>query len=304
MNKALSNYTTLRIGGPAGRLFIAKDERQLVNLAKEAIKNEKDFLVMGSGSNLLVSDAGYEGEVIVNKTNGIEKKDHRVYVKSGTLLQELVDFLNGNGLSGMQKMAGIPGTVGGAIYGNAGAYGRTISDYLLRVKVFDGKESFWMDKSECGFAYRESIFKRKKYVLLEAEFELEREDPGSLKRESEDIVALRAQKYRPELLCPGSFFKNVLASSLSKEQLEKIPKDKIVYGKIPAGYLLEQVGAKGAQKGKIKIAGHHGNLFINLGKGKASDFFELAREYKNKVKKRFGIELEPEVQVIGFDKRL
>jgi len=209
------------------------------------------------------------------------------------------------GYVGMEKMTGIPGTVGGAVYGNAGAYGQVVSDKLLRVKVFDGKKVTWVPKKLCKFGYRESIFKKNKWVLLEAEFLFNsRVDPAELKKAAADTLTLRLKKYKPGLKCPGSFFKNIEVKDLTREQLVKIPKEKIVYEKVPAGYLLEEVGAKGKKLGKILIADFHANLFINTGGGNPTDFYNLAKTYAEKVEEKFGIKLEPEVQLVGFSKNV
>ena len=299
-NEPLSKHTTLEIGGPAKYFGETQSEEELKEIVKKAMNEAIPFMVVGEGSNLLVADEGFEGLVIKNKVKGIKKKDGLVSTMMGSALQELVDFTIKNGLAGMQKMTGIPGTVGGAIYGNAGAYGQTISDHLVRIKVFDGKKTFWMAKAECNFSYRDSDFKKTEYILLEAEFKLDAGDSSHLRKEAEETLALRLKKYKPGIACPGSFFKNVQVKDLTQEQLATIPKDKIVYEKIPAGYLLEEVGAKGARRGDIEIADFHANLFINRGKGTARDFYSLSEEFKQKVKEKFGIVLEPEVQLIGF----
>jgi UDP-N-acetylmuramoylalanine--D-glutamate ligase len=262
-NEPLGKHTTLKIGGPARLYLEAESEEVLKKGVSLARAYNIPFFIIGEGSNLLIHEKGFRGLVIRNKIIGIKVKDKKVWVKTGTKLQDLVDFLIEKGLVGMQKMAGIPGTVGGAIYG-----------------------------------------KRSDLMLLEAEFDFEKDSKTKLRKEADKILEIRLKKYRPEILCPGSFFKNILASDLSPQQIKKIPKEKIVYGKIPAGYLLEEVGAKGAQKGKIKIADYHANFFMNLGKGKATDFYKLAEKYKKKVKEKFGIELEPEVQLVGFDEKI
>ncbi len=295
----LSKHTTLKIGGPAKFFVEATSEEEIVKAIKKAQKENIPFILIGEGSNLLVSDSGFDGLVIKNNLRGITIKDGLIRVKSGTALQELVDFSVEKGFAGMQKMTGIPGTVGGAIYGNAGAYGQTISDHLERVRVFDGASSFWVEKRECNFSYRESAFKKNKFILLEAEFRLDKGKKESLVKEKNETLAVRLRKYKPGIACPGSYFKNIQIKDLKKEQLTKIPKDKIVYEKIPAGYLLEVVGAKRAKRGDIEIADFHANLFINKGKGTAEDFFALAEEFKQKVKEKFAIVLEPEVQLIG-----
>lgn len=304
LNFSLKDYTTLQIGGLAKIFIEVEAEKELIKALKEAQKLGIEVIIIGEGSNLLVSEKGYNGLVIRNKIEGVGGKGNEIIAKAGTSLQKLVDFAVDHGFSGMEKMTGIPGTVGGAIYGNAGAYGQTISDTLLRIKVFDGKKVKWMLKKDCGFSYRESIFKKTGAVILEGEFLLSHSPVDLLRTVAASTLKIRQEKYLPGMLCPGSFFKNVEVNNLSKHQLSKIPREKILYGKVPAGYLLESVGAKGTRLGDIKIADYHANLLINLGNGKASDFYKLARKFQERVKDKFGIKLEPEVQLLGFDRKL
>lgn len=300
-NIPLSEYTTLKIGGQARFFVEVEDKEELKEAILFAKKNKLPFLVIGSGSNLLVADAGFGGLVIKNSMEGIKISGTKVWCTAGTILQDLVDVTIKKGLSGMESLTDIPGTVGGAVYGNAGAYGQTISEYLIQVLVWDGEREFWLPKSECGFDYRESNFKaRKNLIILACEFKLQKGNKKELKKKADEILKMRRQRYHPGLRCPGSFFKNVIANHLTKEILAKIPKEKIIYGKVPAGYLLEQVGAKGAKLGGAEVADYHGNLFINKDHATAKDFYTLAMKFQEKVKEKFGIQLEPEVQLVGF----
>lgn len=293
----MSKITTLQIGGKAKDFKVVRTPQDLIEL----LLHNPDFLIIGGGSNLLVSDEGVDCLVIKNEITGISRlHPWGVIVKSGTTLQELVDYSINQGLSGLQKLAGIPGTVGGAVYGNAGAYGQTISDYLSQVIVLDGNKTVTLSKTECGFNYRDSNFKKNKFIILEVTFQLESGDSEALKQEAQDTIKKRLVKYPPGIKCPGSFFKNLVASELSPEILNNIPQEKIVYGKLPAGTLLEMVGARGQKLDGIAIAPYHANLFINQGNGTAKDFYNLAKTYAQKVKDRFGITLEPEVQLINL----
>jgi len=204
-----------------------------------------------------------------------------------------------HGLSGAQKLTGIPGTVGGAVYGNAAAYGQTISDYLTEVITL-GQNFKTITKDECQFEYRDSGFKRNGLTILEVHFQFPNSDSKTLTAESEEILKKRLEKYRPGILCPGSFFKNVLIENLTPEQKKLIPKERDYYGKVPAWFFLDEVGAKGDKLSDIEIASFHGNLFMNKGSGTAQDFYELAQKYFRKVKEKFGIELEPEVQLVNL----
>lgn len=299
-NYPLSAITTLGIGGPARQFVTVSSQKDLIEAITYAQANNFPYLVIGGGSNLLVSDEGVNKLIIKNEIEGLSKLVRFLRVNGGTPLQHLVDYSITHGLSGLQKLTGIPGTVGGAVYGAAGAYGQTISDYLREVICFTGSEIISLQKDECEFEYRDSIFKRNGYIILEVIFKLDIDDSRKLRKEADEILEKRLVKYPKGIKCPGSFFKNLVAERLPKEILSKIPKEMIVYGKLPAGSLLEEVGAKGQHLDNIEIASYHANLFINKGNGKAADFYELAKKYAAKVKEKFGITLEPEVQLINL----
>lgn len=299
-NYLLKNITTLQIGGPAKKFVEVYSVDELIEAIQYAKQSNLEYLVIGGGSNLLVSDEGVDKLIIKNNILGIEQKENNLVVKSGVVLQDLVNYSISKGLSGLQKMTGIPGTVGGAVYGNAGAYGQTISDYITEVSVYDGNKIITLSKNQCDFNYRDSIFKKNKFIILEMTFRLETGDSKTLQQEAEDVLSKRLVKYPPGIKCPGSFFKNIVAKTLPKEILDKIPPEKIMYGKLPAGSLLEEVGAKGDSLDGIYIADYHANLFINRGTGTAQAFYDLAKKYAIKVKEKFGITLEPEVQLINL----
>jgi UDP-N-acetylmuramate dehydrogenase len=297
-----SDLTTLKIGGPVSQVILVTTDEELISNLQSVITSHKPYLVIGGGSNLLVSDEGFDGSVIKNEIRGIEKEGNNLIVKSGTILQDLVNFANNEGLSGLENLAGIPGTVGGAIYGNAGAYGQTISDHLVSVKSLEviSSQLSALSKEECSFDYRDSVFKKTKDIILEAEFSLTPENPEQLKKTSEETITKREVKYPPGIRCPGSFFKNIPAGALPAEILNSLPEEFVLYGKVSAGALLESVGARGANIRSIKIADYHANLFINEGGGTAQDFYDLAKTYSQKVFEKYGIRLEPEVQLINL----
>lgn len=306
----LKGITTLGIGGPAKKILIIKSESELIQVVSNSISKKEVLLFFGSGSNLLIADEGVDTTVLKNEITGITQNENTLQVKSGTILQDLVDYANEHSLAGLEHLAGIPGTVGGAIYGNAGAYGQSISDHLDTVRWFTRmtEEEKISSKEECLFGYRDSLFKHHKSnayfysddFILEAQLTLSPGNTEELKNTSLEIIKKREEKYPPGIKCPGSFFKNIVASNLSPEILKNIPPEKIVYGKIPAGTLLEMVGAKGDSQGDIEIATYHANLFINKGQGTAKDFWELAKKYSDKVFEKFGIRLEVEVQLINL----
>jgi UDP-N-acetylmuramate dehydrogenase len=300
-DESIADHTTLGIGGPAKYFIEVKSAEDLKTVIGECRKNLLEYFVIGGGSDLLASDEGYNGVLISNRISYLRMTENNRFIcSSGTILQDFVNFVIEKGYAGLEKMSGIPGTVGGAIYGNAGAYGQTISDNILKVIAFDGIKKRVFESDSCSFEYRSSIFKKNRCIILEAEFALEKGEKEFLRKISLDTIQLRAQKYFPGIKCPGSYFKNVVANTLAPSVLKLVPQDKITYGKIPAGFLMESVGAKGAVKGDVKIADHHGNLIINMGNASAKEFLELADKFSLKVEKKFRIKLEPEVQLLGF----
>lgn len=300
-DKKFSDLTTLKIGGPIKAFIEVKNQNELMEVLRFVNQNSIPFLVIGHGSNLLVSDNGLDKLVIKNSIEGIEKNGDILTVKAGTILQDLVNFTIQNGLEGFSNMTGIPGTVGGAVYGDAGAYGNSIRDYIKEVRAFDGQKIICFSKKNCQFGYRDSVFKSNKFTILEVDFEgMKPQPPETLRGQSEEIRLKREIKYPPGIQCPGSFFKNVITPNLPSPVLEKVKHLNTRFNKIPAGILIQEVGGKGDRLNQIKIADNHGNTFINLGGGNAKDFYNLASKYFKKVKEKFGIELEPEVQLINL----
>jgi UDP-N-acetylmuramate dehydrogenase len=309
---SFKDLTTVKLGGPIAYLIRVKHSDQLPEAIKFAKDKNLPFLVIGGASNLLVSDEGYEGVVIKMENSGITMEGDNLLIQAGTPLQQLVDYTIEQGLDGMSTMTGVPGTVGGALYGSAGAYGDNIRDYLIEVSSFDGEKVIITPKKEYETGYRDSIFKRNKdLIILEAKFsDMPKVDPEELKKEAADILQKRMEKYNPAIKSPGSFFKNVPLERLDQIQVEKVRQTMIEWGKdpdhilrfnkIPAGALIEMAGGNGDQIGEIKTDPNHGNTFMNLGNGTAEDFYALIKKWFLKVKEEFGIELEPEVQLINL----
>src|SRR6185369_13369193 len=215
------------------------------------------------------------------------------------VLQDLVDFANHHGLKGLEALAGIPGWVGAAVYGNAGAYGHSISERVTAVRFFDGEDVRVFDNSECDFRYRESIFKRRKeWIIFRVELTLEPADGAELQEVSAGILKVRNEKFPPTMKCAGSIFKNFLLRELPPAVAAAVPASVVREGKIPAAWFLEQVGAKGMQLGGIQVAAYHANLIYNSGQGTASELCELIAELKRRVRERFGIDVEEEVQYV------
>lgn len=291
-------YTTFGIGGEAQAISVIQKPTELVEVISLAQKNHTPYQLIAGGSNVVFPDKFYPGLIIVfrHPTGKVQISGQTIECDASLPLAKLISGAIKNSLGGLEALSGIPGTVGGAVVGNAGAYGQSISDKLVTVEVWDGTKIKWLEKEACKFAYRDSIFKHKELVVLRARFELEKGDGKELAKKSRGIIKVRNQKYVPGLKCPGSFFKNVLVKKVPKSSLKLIDSARIISDKIPAGYLLETVGAKGMREGGIYVANFHGNLLINDGTGTFSDVKKLAQKLKQKVFKKFGITLEEEVR--------
>jgi len=301
-NVILSTFNTSGVGGPAKYFYNAPSTEKLIEAVNWATAKKIPFFILGSGSNVLISDKGFPGLVIKNNIKGIVGFRQILKVGTGTLLSQLISIATKQNLSGVEKLAGIPGTVGGAIFGNAGAYGAATGDNVTRVVCFDPEKKaiVSLTKKQCKFDYRDSIFKKNKYIILEAHFKLVKLQGQALEAQVKDILKQRAKLKYGQGKSPGSFFKNILIENLSPESLKLIPKDKIVHGKITAGYLLDSIGAKGRKVGGVEVSDAHANLILNTGGAKTEDFIKLASGLVKDVQEKFGITLEPEVQLINL----
>jgi UDP-N-acetylmuramate dehydrogenase len=301
----LSQYTRFGIGGPADILADAGEEAAFAKAFELARLSGLPFTVLGQGTNLIVSDDGFRGIVLRYTASTIRGEGNRISVDAGAVLQHLVDFSIELGLEGLHAMTGIPGWVGAAIYGNAGAYGHSISEFVRRVRLLDASGAGApvvreIDNAACQFEYRESVFKRRKdWLVLSAELELPAGDRAALRRKAEEILAIRNAKYPPMMKCAGSIFKNLLLKNLPEGVRKQVPAAVIREGKVPAAWFLEQAGAKGRTRGKIEVASYHANLIYNTGGGTAAELCALIQELKTSVQQRFGILLEEEVQYVG-----
>ncbi len=298
-NKKISTFSTFGIGGRAEYFCEAHTKKELF-LAFEFAKAKKTaYKLFAGGSNVVFPDGVMRGLLIRIKGGTIQRlASRRLYVGAGVPLSRLITHTIASGLAGLEALSGIPGTVGGALVGNAGAYGHSIEEVVLRVRVWNGKKEMWIGKNECKFAYRESIFKYDGLVVLGAELLFKKESIKKLRETSRRIIAERLAKYPNGLMCPGSYFKNVLVGDISPRAFEKIDMRKITGGKVAAGYLLEAAGAKGMRYGGVGVAEYHGNLILNYGKGTAKDAKALAATLKRRVRMKFGIELQEEVKYL------
>ena len=305
INHSFKKITTMQIGGLAQYFLVVKKETELAEAIYLAQQLKLQWHVIGEGSNLIPDDLGFAGLIMKNQIINFTIDNNKIFIGAGNNLLKTIIKLNGLGLGGLENMAGIPGTIGGAIYGSVGAYGQGIRDCLVRVRIFNGKTFLWLSKERCNFQYRNSVFKSQKtFIIIGAEFKCQKKDSKGLLTISKETIKLREKKYPHGLLCPGSFFKNIIIDDIHSEKikqqlLSKIDHTKIMFGKIPTGYLLEIIGAKGLQQGRIMVATHHANLLYHKGGGKFKDVLALSNILKAKVKNHFGIIIEEEVQYLS-----
>ncbi len=199
-------------------------------------------------------------------------------------------------------MTGIPGYLGGAVYGNAGAYGRSLQELVESVRFTDGERVRIFNNEECRFRYRESTFKdHKGWIVLSAELRFIPGNPEALAKTAAEIRAVRDAKYPPAMKCAGSIFKNVFFTDLPAEVQAEVPPKLVRDGKVPSAWFLEQAGVKGLRRGDIQVAIYHANLIYNDGNGRAADLIAIIEEVKRRVRERFGFDLQEEVQYVGFE---
>ncbi len=290
-NVLLRDYVTFKIGGPAELFYEATTSEGLVAAVAYAKARGLPCFVMGGGSNLVVSDAGIDGLVIHNASRDyslVDQQAHQITISAGYDLGELVKMAYGNSLTGVESLTGIPGSVGGAIYGNAGAYGRSIADILIDAEVLmpDG-QILQVDNAFFKFDYRTSRLKQDNIIVLKARFQLEPGIREEIHAKMADIMTQRHSKHPDRSIgCAGSFFKNL--PPLPGENRRRA-----------AGAVLEQVGAKKMSVGGASVYQKHANFIINQGKATAADVKKLAQLLKAKVMNDFGIELSEEVLYIG-----
>jgi UDP-N-acetylmuramate dehydrogenase len=296
----LSRYTRFGIGGPADLYAETGDVEAFVAALEVVRSSGLPTVVIGGGTNLIVSDCGFRGIVLRYRGGRLTASGNRVGAEAGAVLQDLVDFAVARGLRGLETLAGIPGSTGAAVYGNAGAYGHSISERITSVRFYDGRQVRDFDRAACQFQYRESVFKRHKdWIIFSAELLLEPADPAELRQTAAGIVKIRSEKFPVTMKCAGSVFKNLMVADLPAEAAAQITAGVTREGKVPAAWFLEQVGAKGLVRGDIRVADYHANLIYNAGAGTAADLCALIQELKARVRARFGIELEEEVQYVG-----
>ena len=285
MNEPLKKHTTYGIGGPADLMIFPKSKQDLIKVIEIINENKIQLTILGSGSNVLVSDDGIRGVVISlkNSLKQIEVADNILYAECGTMLGKIVKYAVKNDLIGLENLNGVPGTLGGALIMNAGAWGGEISENLVHVELINSKsEVKKIQKKDLNFSYRQSSFD-KDDILLSAKFNLKKADKNIIKENFMEAQSGRKKSQPLNKRSAGSLFKNPKNSS--------------------AGKLLDDAGLKGFSIGDAKISEKHANFFINDGNASSSDMLMLIKKAHQEVKDRFNVNLSLEVKLLGFDER-
>lgn len=297
-NYSIKNKTTFLIGGTVEYFIEASDQEEILSVIKFAKELNLPVYILGKGSDILFPDGHLQAVVINIIEDKLENLGDGLYkVSAGSTLNQLVLNVVKDGWTGPEKLIGIPGGIGGAVWANAGAYGTEVSQFVEKVSVInlEGEEPIveFLNNEECLFQYRDSIFKNKNIIILDVWFRFTEklENKEEAQTVIVEILKSRQEKHPLELPNAGSTFKNVLVT----DEIQKSLGTDFKYNKIPAGWLIEQVGLKGHQIGGASFSEKHANFIVNLGDAKAQDVLDLISLAKDKVKDKFGLNIEEEL---------
>ncbi|MBU2566885.1 UDP-N-acetylmuramate dehydrogenase [Patescibacteria group bacterium] len=308
IDEPMSKHTNLRIGGPAKLFYAADTVEDLIDALQIARREQIPWYVFGGGSNMLVSDDGFDGLMIQIAFRDIKMRSKSVTADAGAITASLARQTVEAGLSGLEWAVGIPGTVGGAVFGNSGAWGGEIKDTLVSVDCIDlaTMKQIVYPNAVCSFGYRDSRFKHEPHIILRATFGLKpAEDSTKLTTRMNEIMNERKEKQPTDNPSAGCIFKNFVFKDESeieklKNEVKDIPVEMLDRKSLSAGWLVSQSGMKGERIGDAQISEKHGNFIINLGNARAQDILMLTSKVKMKIRDEYNILLEDEVQLAGF----
>ena len=281
IDEKLSEYVNFKVGGPADILLIPNSKEQVIKSIKICKENNIPFYLIGNGSNILVRDGGFRGVVLsLKNVKNIYVDGEKIEAECGVMLKEVSDKAIENSLTGFEFACGIPGTIGGAVFMNAGAYDGEISKVIESAEVIDENcNIIRLSREELDFGYRSSLVMKKGYTVLSAVFKLEKGQVKTIKELIEDLTNKRESKQPLEYPSAGSTFKR------------------------PTGYfagkLIQDAGLKGYSIGGAAVSEKHSGFVINKGNETAKDITDLIKHIQDEVKKQFGVDLHPEVRIIG-----
>lgn len=286
-NELLAPYTSYHTGGEADLFAEITDSDSMAKAIRLANELGVPYFVLGGGSNLLISDRGYRGLILRNRICGLKVEGNEILSGAGELLDDAVDYATSCSLTGAEFAAGIWGTMGGAVYGNAGAFGSQISVILKWAELVDKTGRIRTEEHDYfAFLYRHSKLKSTGETVTQVCLQLVPGDRDDIARRTADIRRLRAEKHPVTAYTAGCFFKNIEDATQP-------------HGKLPAGKLLEEAGARDLIVGHARVFSHHANILVNTGGATSEEIRHLADILKKRVKDRFGIELQEEVICLG-----
>ena len=281
-NVLLSNHTTFKIGGPAKYFCVARNKKDLIKAVKKAKELKMPFFILGKGSNVLALDKGFNGIVIKIHNSKLIIHNSGIYVEAGVKLEDLVKLSIKKSLTGLEWAVGIPGTVGGAVYGNAQAFGTKMSDIIKSVEIFDAKtlKIKTLTKKKCDFSEKHTVFKKNKdLIILSSVIKLKNGKKKEIQKRIKKHLDYRKKNHPWKFPSAGSVFVNKTGGPSS-------------------AYLIEKCGLKGTKAGGAKVSEKHAGFIVNTGEAKARDVLKLIKIIKQKVKSKFRIDLEEEIQII------
>lgn len=301
-NIPLFQYTTFKIGGPAKFFVMVKNDAEILDTIKWAKQKHVKYFVLGGGSNILISDKGFRGLVIKLQNTKYRAQGARISVDAGMPLGQAVGVTLQHNLIGLEWASGIPGTVGGAVRGNAGAFGGDMSQVVESVSVLENNKIRELDAKDIQFGYRHSIFKspRNKKIILRVTFTL---SEGNAQKSKELVTRYIETKKNTQALeypSAGCVFKNYQLKKKDKKLLQEYPELRNIVKNniIPTGWLIEQCGLKGKKVGGAMVSSRHANFIVNINAASSRDVIQLIRIIKSKVGKKFSIRLEEEIAIL------
>ena len=299
-NVPLASQTTFNIGGSAKYYASVKSDDDLREALTWARNHSKHSMIIAGGSNILVSDKGYEGLVIHIESSNITMSSTTLVADAGCNLLFLIRAAADSGLGGWEKLAGIPGTIGGATRGNAGAFGSEIKDFVRSVEAMHSTDLTMRKFSgeECDFSYRHSFFKdNRNWVITRVTLELMHVDMHESAEKAQATIAEREMRHLQNVKAAGSFFMNPTVSEVIVSKFEADKGVKARENRVPAGWLIEKAGMKGRSVGGAQASMQHPNYIVNIGAATADDVRELSAEIKAAVFEKFGVKLIEEAAI-------
>ena len=303
-NVSLKGYNTYHVGGKARYFFEARDAGALQSALQEAHTKNMRYFLLGGGTNILVPEEGFDGVVIKASHQRIEVQGEELYADAGIPMGALVAKAAALSLSGLEWAAGLPGTLGGAIFGNAGSHGREMQDVILEVDVFDAERAAikQIPAHACGFVYRHSAFKENNGVIMRAVLRLQKGDSTEIAARMKENMHTRSTHQPLAQRSAGCVFKNIeLATSREGVELVRAHADFAAFRGarfLPAGLLVDKAGLKGARSGGAMVSDRHGNFIVNEAHATADDIMRLIATAKEVVREKFGVTMQEEIQMM------